>query len=198
METLNPDKSLAIDWYKKALAAEKDEKEKLSYMVSLADLQNELGNREREAKWREQVYLAKEQPTNLDLYKWGMALYYGEKFEMADSVFALYEEKYPDQIYGYLWRAKSNALIDTAMENGLAIPHYIKLAEVAAQDTAKNKAILLGAFEYLGPYEANIKKDYAASLGYFEKILEFDPENNDANRNVGILRKKVGTVKGDD
>jgi tetratricopeptide (TPR) repeat protein len=189
LETLNPDKSLAVEWYKKALAIEKDTTERVGYMASLADIQKELGNREREAVWREGVYKYKERPTNLDIYKWGMALYSDEDYAKADSVFAIYETKYPDQIHGYLWRARCNALIDTAMMMGLAVPHYIRLAEIAdSLGAAKNKAILLRAYNYLGIYEANITKDYPASLAYFEKFLAIDPTNAEGLKFAGIIK----------
>ncbi len=189
LETLNPDKSLAVEWYKKALAIEKDTTERVGYMASLADIQKELGNREREAVWREGVYKYKERPSNLDIYKWGMALYSDEDYAKADSVFAIYEIKYPDQIHGYLWRARCNALIDTAMTMGLAVPHYIRLAEIAdSLDPAKNKAILLRAYNYLGIYEANITKDYPTSLAYFEKLLTIDPTNAEGLKFAGIIK----------
>jgi len=190
-EKINPDKSAAIEWYKKALASEKDKKEKLGYMITLAEMQKELGNREREAIWREKVYIAKEKPTNLDIYNWGIALYSAENYLKADSVFTIYQEKYPDQIYGYLWRARCNALIDTTMEKGLAIPYYKKLVEVASKDSLKNKAILLRAYGYLGTYEANITKAFTSSLYYFDKMLELDPENIDAQKYSEILKKWI-------
>jgi tetratricopeptide (TPR) repeat protein len=196
LEKESTDKTEAITWYRKAFNLEKDSLEKLNYMVSLADLQKEAGNREKEARWRERIYLSKPNPTNLDIYKWGMALYSDKDYLKADSVFAIYEEKYPDHIHGYLWRARSTALADTAMKEGLAVPHFKKLIEVASADTVKNKAILLTAYEYLGGYEANITKNYTASVGYFEKLLELDPENADARRNKDILTKWIEQGKG--
>lgn len=190
-DAVNPDKTAAITWYKKALATEKDRIEKIGYMTILADLQKEAGNRDKEAMWREKVYTAKDRPTNIDLYKWGVALYSDAEYLKADSVFALYETKYPEQIYGYLWRARCNALIDTAMAQGLAVPHYLKLIEVAGKEVDKNKATLLGAYGYLGTYEANIKKDFSASLAYFEKMLELDPGNADATKYAEMLREWV-------
>lgn len=191
LEKVSPDKTEGITWYRKALMLEKDSLEKLRYMVSLADLQNKAGNRQKEASWRERIYLAKSNPTNLDIYKWGMALYADKDYLKADSVFAIYEEKYPDQIHGYLWRARSTALADTSMKEGLAVPHFKKLIQVASQDTVKNKAILLTAYEYLGGYEANITKDYTASVGYFEKLLELNPDNSEARKNKEILTKWI-------
>ncbi|MEO5889453.1 MAG: tetratricopeptide repeat protein [Ferruginibacter sp.] len=196
LEKLNPDKSLAIEWYKKALVREQDKLDSVSYMINVADLQKELGNRDREAAWREKIYELKEQPTNLDIYKWGMALYSGKNYMKADSVFAIYEEKYPDQVHGYLWRARSNALIDTNMEKGLAVPHYLKLIDLISGDTATNKQLLVRTYEYLGAYEANTTKDYATSLGYYDKILELDPDNSDALKYTAILKKWISDGKG--
>jgi hypothetical protein len=196
LETLNPDKSLAVEWYKKAVAIEKDKEAKVGYMASLAEIQKELGNREREAIWREGIYTNKEKPTNLDIYKWGMALYSDEDFAKADSVFAIYEAKYPEQIHGYLWRARCNSLIDTTMKLGLAVPHYIKLAEVAATiDAEKNKEVILRAYNYLGIYEANITKNYPTSLGYFEKMLAIDPANADGLKYSEVLKGWIEKAK---
>jgi tetratricopeptide (TPR) repeat protein len=196
LEHVNPDKSLAIEWYKKALGLVQDKLESVSYMINVADLQKQLGNSDREADWREKIYELKDRPTNLDIYKWGMALYLGKNYLKADSVFAIYEEKYPDQVHGYLWRARSNALIDTNMEKGLAVPHYLGLVNIISKDTAKNKQLLVSTFEYLGAYEANTTKDYTASLGYYDKILELDPENSDAIKYAAILKKWISSGKG--
>ncbi len=196
VENVSDDKTEAIGWYRKAFTLEKDSLEKLDYMVSLADLQKEAGNREKEATWRERIYLTKPNPTNLDIYKWGMALYADKEYLKADSVFAIYEEKYPDHIHGYLWRARSTALADTSMKEGLAVPHFKKLIEIASADTVKNRAVLLTAYEYLGGYEANITKDYTASVGYFEKLLELDPGNVDARKNKDLLTKWIEQGKG--
>jgi tetratricopeptide (TPR) repeat protein len=198
LEKLNPDKSVAIEWYKKALETDTTKKESLSYMIAVANLHNEMGNRGREAKWREKIYQVKPNPTNLDIYKWGTALYAAQDYAKADSVFSIYEEKYPDQIHGYLWRARSNALIDTAMTDGLAVPHYIKLVEVASQDTIQNRSLLLSAYQYLGAYEATITKNYSASLEYFDKVLALDPNDADAGKNVKMLEKWIDKAKDSD
>jgi lipopolysaccharide biosynthesis regulator YciM len=191
LEKTDPDKSKAIEWYRKAYHAETDKNEKLAYMIKLAQLQNEEGNPAKEAMWRERIYVSKPSPSNMDIYKWGIALFTAEKYKKSDSVFAIYEKKYPDQIYGYLWRAKSNALIDTTMQEGLAVPHYEKLIEVAEKDQEKNKSILISAYGYLGAYDANIVKDYSASLKQFDKILQLEPDNKDAQRYKDILEKRI-------
>ncbi|MBS1512611.1 MAG: tetratricopeptide repeat protein [Bacteroidetes bacterium] len=190
------DKGNAITWYKKALAANKNRDDRLSYMTTLAQLQQDLGNHEREAVWRGHIFKTKETPSNLDIYNWGVALYGAKEYELADSVFALYQDKYPDQIYGYLWRARVNALIDTSMEKGLAVPHYLKVIEIASKDTVKNRSLLLRAYQYLGAYEATITKNYVSSLNYYDKILALDPGDNSADKNAKLLTQWIAEGKG--
>jgi tetratricopeptide (TPR) repeat protein len=187
-------RAAAATWYEKAIAAETDVNEKTGNMMILADIEKELKNYHKEAYWRGEIFKNKPGVTNLDIYKWGTALYAAANYAAADSVFSIYEEKYPAQVYGYLWRAKSNALIDTTMTMGLAVPHYQKLIEVAEADSLKNKVILLNAYGYLGTYEANIKKDYQASLEYFNKILALDPENEDALKFTVTLKKWLNSA----
>ncbi len=195
-QNVDTNKTAPVKWYKKALALEQDSSEKVNYMVLIADIESENGNRNEEAMWREKIYNTKTDATNLDLYKWGVALFAAEQYSNADSIFAIYEEKYPDQIYGPLWRAKSNALIDTSMTLGLAVPHYKKLIELGEADPEKNKSFLLSAYGYLGSYEANITKDYATSLMYFEKIIALDADNTTAKKYVEILKDWVDNGKG--
>ena len=195
LETVTGKKEEAASMYEKAVAmAEKDEV-KLAYMESIINLYSEMKNSGKEAIWREKFYTAKENPTNLDLYYWGIALYTSETYKKADSVFSIYEEKYPDQVFGYLWRARANAQIDSAMEKGSAVPHYQKLIEVAEKDAEKNVSNLVGAYGYIGAYKANVEKDFSGSLECFNRILELDENNNDAMRYSEILQQWIDKTK---
>ncbi|MBS4064675.1 MAG: tetratricopeptide repeat protein [Chitinophagaceae bacterium] len=180
-----------VQWYKRALAAEDKSEDSLQLMQHIAFIYKKAGDRAEEAIWRQQIIQHKENPNNLDLYNWGVALYMAGAFQSADSVFGMYTAKYPEQVHGPLWQARCNALIDTSMEMGLAVPHYKKLIEVAATDTVANKTYLLTAYGYLASFEANVTKDYEASLLYFEKMLALDPDNKDALRYTGILKKWI-------
>jgi len=175
----------------KAVAMDTLASNKADYIESLARLYKKMNNRSQEAYWLGKLYEVKENPTNLDLYNWGLAHYSAQEYPLADSVFKLYTEKYPDHIHGYYWRAKSNALIDTTMELGLAVPYYQKVIELAAPDSIKNKSLLIQAYGYVGAYEANVKKEFDDALVNFQKILELDPDNADATRYSGILEKWI-------
>jgi tetratricopeptide (TPR) repeat protein len=107
-------------------------------------------------------------------------------------------EKYPEQTFGYYCRARSSAGIDTAMTAGLAVPHYTRLVEMLEKDTtanATNKKWLIEAYVYLAAYKTNTQKDYAAALGYFEKVLALDPDNADVKKYIAILKKNLGGSK---
>ena len=196
LQRSSTDTLAAMEWYEKALNADTVKEQQLEYVIALADLNQQLGNREKEAYYRGRIYEGKETLSNLDIYKWGMALYNSDDYEKADSVFAIYEQKYPDQVYGPLMRARANALRDTTMELGLAVPHYQKLAEVAAKDSVKNKQLLLMAFQYLGAYEATVTKNYNASLEYYDKVLAINPNDTEAEKNANILSKWIEQGKG--
>lgn len=182
--------------WEKAVVLDTLPEHKLEYMHKLAANYKQAGNRSREAYWLGKIYETKKEPSNLDLYYWGLAHYAAKEYPQADSVFALYAAKYPDQIHGYLWRAKSCAFIDSSMENGLAIPWYTKVIEIAGANAAANKTILIQAYGYIGAYLANVKKDYPVALDNFEKILELQPDDADASKYAGILKKWIKAGKG--
>lgn len=196
-DNMSADQQETISWYTKAEAAEKDIQKKLAYKMLLADKNKSAGNREKEAEWREAIFMTKTSPGNLDIYNWGVALYGARKYSNADSVFSLYQERYPDQVYGYLWRARCNALLDSNMQKGLAVPFYQQLVKVAEKDSVTNKNILLSAYGYLGAYEANITKNYPASLDYFERILRVKPDHQEAGKYAGILREWIDAGTGE-
>ena len=183
--------SVAILAWERAVALDTVASYRLEYMQQAAQLHKKNENRSGEAHWLGKIYQAKAEPNNLDIYNWGLAHYAAAEYPAADSVFGLYTAKYPDQVYGFYWRAKSRAQIDTTMEQGLAVNDYKKVAEIADTDKEKNKSLLMQAYGYLGAYEANVTKDFAAALGWFEKILVIQPGNADAERFAGILRKWI-------
>jgi len=175
------------------IAIEKDTvvANKANYAATLVETYKKIGDKPNEAKWLGSLYSWKENPTNLDLYYWGMAHYSAGEYDKADSVFKQYTEKYPEHVQGFYWRAKSNALIDSTMENGLAIPYYNKVIDMASTDSVKNKSLLIQSYGYLGAYQANVKKDFEVALENFEKILALDPGNTDALKYRDILKKWV-------
>jgi hypothetical protein len=146
------------------------------------------------------VYMGLKNPTNSDLYKWGMANYQGGLYKTADSIFCgIYEVKYPNEIFGYLWCARAlQAQEDTANPQGLAMAAWDKLAEVSraldstarvagSADSIKYKNQIVQSYFYLVQFYNDVKKDKATAIGYLRKVLEVDPTNTQAQHYLAIL-----------
>ncbi len=182
----------AIFFYRVGAELETDKNSLVKYYKTLAELSRQQKDYAEMAWWLGKYYNANEKPTNVDLFNWGIAWFQSGNFQTSDSVFAIYSEKYPDQDFGYYWRARSNAAIDSTMEQGLAVPHYLKVIEIGEADTTlKSKKHLIESYGYLAGYEANQNKDYAAAIQYFEKLLQLDPENESAKKYVQILKETM-------
>jgi tetratricopeptide (TPR) repeat protein len=181
----------AVGYYVKAGELEKDSLKKIGYDKKLAGLYKQQKDYHNQAIWQGRYYLGNSRATNLDLFNWGLAYYMAKDYPMADSVFGLYEAKYPEQDFGYYWRARSDVAIDSSLSSGIAIPHYLKLIEIDARDSAEktNRKHLIEAYGYIAAYKANTEKDYVGSINYFEKLLALDPGNPDAQRYITILQK---------
>jgi tetratricopeptide (TPR) repeat protein len=133
---------------------------------------------------------AKAQPNPTELISYIAVPYYqGGEYAKADSISKMYSAVAPDSIYGYLWSARSLAQMDTTMEQGLAIPTYEKLLEVASTDKVRFKSYGVEAAGYLGGYHNNVKKDKDMAITFFKRGLEFDPENTNLQRYISILSK---------
>jgi tetratricopeptide (TPR) repeat protein len=181
----------AAIWYEKAFQMEKDSIVKLGYVQKITALYKEQKNYAQQAAWTGEQYKLNKAFNNVDLFNWGVAYYNAKDYPMADSVFGIYATKYPDQTFGYYWRARCNAAIDTAMETGIAIPHYEDMIEVALKDTANanNKKWLIQAYGYIAAYRVNTEKKYDDALVLYDKILALDPSNDDAEKYKEILEK---------
>lgn len=183
----------AAIWYEKAFQLEKDSTAKIDYVKKITAFFKEQKNYTKQAEWTGQLYKLNAPITNVDIFNWGVAYYNAKDYVMADSVFGIYATKYPDQTFGYYWRARANAAIDTAMEMGIAIPHYEDMIEVALKDStdANNKKWLIQAYGYIAAYKVNTEKKYDTALELYDKILAIDPANDDAEKYKEILEKML-------
>jgi len=113
--------------------------------------------------------------------------------EQADKAFDKVIELVPEGNTGYLWKARTNSLLDPDTEMGLAKPYYEKVVEILSdrdEITTTIKNSLIEAYSYLG-YFYYIKSDNPNTLLYWNKVLELDPENASAL----MVLKEVGGKK---
>ncbi|NII28572.1 tetratricopeptide repeat protein [Pseudoflavitalea sp. X16] len=186
----------ALIFYQAAVTKITDSAALFTYYKKLSDLYKDKKDNVNQAIWLGKYYTNNDRATNIDLFNWGIAHFKAEQYAQADTVFGQYIAKYPEQSFGYYWRARANSLKDSAMEKGIAIPHYQALIDVLQKDTTKaasatDKKWLIEAYGYIAAYETNEAKDYKEAIAHLQKILEIDPANKDAQQYIAILEKKV-------
>lgn len=184
----------ATRYFERAVALQTDTAARYNLYKKLAGIFGEQKDYHNQAIWMGKYYEGNDKATNLDLFNWGLTHFRAGEYAQSDSVFAKYAEKYPEQAFGHYWRARSNGVLDKDMAQGLAVPHYQKVIEIAGKDPAdaNNRKWLVEAYAYLAAYETNTQKDYAEAIGYFEKLLTIDPENADAKKYIKVLEKNLG------
>lgn len=202
----SPDSTVALtafDDYKLAIQQDSLPENKAKYAAEASDLAKKSGNKKALAEVAGIAYNAKKNPVNTDLYNWGIANYQAGNYKTADSIFCgIYESKFPTEIYGYLWCARSKQAQDDSLNSqGLAVEAYQKLADVArgldstakvagSADSTKYKAQVLNSYFYLASYSNDVKHDKPSAIMYMQKVLEVDPANQTADRVIKALTAK--------
>ncbi len=128
-------------------------------------------------------YMSKEiTPSTKDpkvFFELGQAYYYNKEYTKADSTFIRVIDLKPSVYLGYLWRARANAAQDPETKAGLAKPYYEKLIEICTPNSAKYKAELIEANEYIA-YYYTINRDKVKADAAWQNILALDPSNKKA------------------
>jgi tetratricopeptide (TPR) repeat protein len=155
------------------------------------DIFKKAGNQNKAAEWSLKVLDLNPNPSKVDIYNAGIENFKASQLLRADSLFKVYKTRYPDETYGYYWSYRALSVLDSTMEQGLAIADATKFIEIAEKDKAKNKNTLITAYGYLAGYQANIKKDFTSAIGYLDRIIAIDPANADAIKNKEILQKAM-------
>jgi len=180
------------------LAIQKDTlaENKAKYLAQATNLANKLNDKKALASIAQVIYLGLRNPANSDLYKWGMANYQAGFYKTSDSIFCgVYETKFPDEIYGYLWCYRSKVGEDDSLgSQGIAVDAEMKLAEfgrakdsiaraAGSKDSIIYKRYVIECYSRLAFYYNNIKSDRMQAIAWLLKIL-------DATRYIKALTAK--------
>ena len=190
----------AIEMLKKALAENKDNADLLnSNKKSLSDAYLAMEDFDNATLYYEEYLKNVQKTTASDMA--GLATIYTnmaakltgdqkiDALKKADAVYAQLGEKFPENIdFANFMRARVNSNLDPETKEGLAKPFYEaivhSLADKSDRDRADN-ARLSEAYRYLGYYYL-VKDDKATADGYWNKVLEIDPNNATAKQALGI------------
>lgn len=178
----------------KAVALDTVVENKIKYINKAAALAKAKGDRAQEAAWLGRAYALDPNPNQTDLYNFAMAHYQAKNYQTADSLFCgVYQTKYPDQIYGYLWCAKTKQALDDSLNSqGLAVDAYKLLRDKATQlDSVKFKSQIVNADIWLAIYYHDVKKEKQTALDYVNHVLAIDPTNASALQMKPIMEKSL-------
>ncbi len=181
--------SLASVYVDKAIALDTVPANKLDYVKSTAASLSAAKKYSQAGKWYTKILTLKPDYGKVDLYYAGYMDYLANDYQKADSIWGLYQTKFPEDIFGWYMGARAKEGIDTSGELGLAKPDYQKIIDIA--DTTSDKATikdkLISAYRYMLAYSYNVQKDKEAAITFNSKILEIDPEDATAKKTQEAL-----------
>lgn len=169
--------ALAASYIDKAIALDTVPANKLKYVKDIA-AQLATDQKFVEAgQWYGKILSLDSNYGKTDLFYAGYNDYRGGNYTTADSVFKLYQQKYPEDVYGWYLGARAKEGIDTSAELGLAKPLYEKVIAIGdtTTDIASVKDKLIPANRYMLAYYYNIKHNTDSAIVYNNKILAIDP-----------------------
>jgi tetratricopeptide (TPR) repeat protein len=108
----------AVALLEKAYELDTVQANKQMYIDSISSVYKKSKNYQKRLEWVAKGYAMKPNPSNRDVYDYGEAAYFAQNYPLADSLFAVYEQKFPDQVYGPMWRFKTAQAADTTLQNG--------------------------------------------------------------------------------
>ncbi|MEP7251792.1 MAG: tetratricopeptide repeat protein [Ginsengibacter sp.] len=192
--------SLASMYIGKAIALDTIPANKLDYVKSTAASLSAAKKYSQAGNWYTKILTLKPDYGKVDLYYAGYMDYLGSDYQKADSIWSLYQVKYPEDIFGWYMGARAKEGIDTSGEQGLARPDYEKV--IAIGDTTEDKASvkdkLIPAYRYMVAYSYNVQKDKDTAIQFNDKILAIDPTDATALKTKDALSNVKMKTKTDD
>jgi Flp pilus assembly protein TadD len=189
MQTIKND-SLATVYIEKGIAIDTVLSDKLDIIKTTAQSLIDAKNYAQAGKWYTKILSLKPDYGKVDLYYAGYNDYRGGNYSGSDSIFNLYTQKYPEDIFGWYMQAHAQEGIDSTETQGLAKPSYEKVIAIAdtTSDKSKVQANAITAYRYMVAYYYNIKHIKDSAIYYNSKILSLDPNDPQAQTNDKALR----------
>lgn len=180
--------SAGVEYINKAINLDTLAANKIKYAKDVAQ---SLANDKKYAEagqWYGKVLTLDSSFGKTDLFYAGYDDLLGGNYKTADSVFKIYQQKYPEDSYGWYLGAHAIEGIDTA-QTGMAKPLYEKVIAIGdtTQDKASIKDKLIPSYRYMVAYYYNIQHKVDSAIMYNNKILELDPTDATALKTKDAL-----------
>jgi hypothetical protein len=183
----------AFTYIRQAIDKDTSVANKIKFINTAAQLAKNSKNRAEEANWLGMAYRMDPDPSQKALFDWGFANYQAANYAAADSIFCnVYQTKFPDQVYGYMWCARTAVARDTTLQQGIHIPPYQKL--LSYTDTlpdstkVKFKSLMVEANTYIAQYYANVAKQTDSAIAALERIMVIDPTRTEIAKTIEQLK----------
>ena len=167
--------------YMQGAAADSVVQNKIDFMTKAADYFKTKGCKLQEADMRMAIYNTRKNPNVGGLFNLGLNYYQAGNFTKADSLFTAYNMVFPDSIYGYFWRGRTNYALDTTMMvepyASTMVRNYQKTLDIAFNDKIRYKSQGTQSALLLLGYFNNIKSSRDSAQMYLTKGLEIDSTN---------------------
>jgi tetratricopeptide (TPR) repeat protein len=150
---------------------------KIDLLKQAAKTFRDRGLREKEGDLMGVLIQTKPNPSINDMFDAGRAWYFGGAYGKSRDLFVKFQEKFPNEIYGYEWAFNNSRAVDTVKKDSIAVPDALKLFDFSQKDTVKFKKQYLTSAGFLVQYYANDAKDGTKALEFVNKMLILDPAN---------------------
>lgn len=175
----------AVGYINKAMELDTVAKNKATYIDSIASLYKRANKPQERLEWVKKSYSLSATPSNRDIFDLGEAAFNADSLVLADTVFSMYKEKFPDQAFGYYWKVKIAQKQDSALSTAIQpINDYIQFL---SSDTVKNNPTIGYYHALLGGYYANVAKSIDSSIIEFQKAVQADPSNTQYQQYLDLL-----------
>jgi tetratricopeptide (TPR) repeat protein len=129
-------------------------------------------------------------PLNVtDNYYLGLAYYYLDLNIQSDSVFTKVLEVTPEHATSWLMKARIGNRLDTAeVKQFIPKEAYENYIKYGSADPERNKRNLIESYKYMAYYWIQQEeKGNVTAKGYYEKVLELDPTDQESIDNLKLL-----------
>jgi tetratricopeptide (TPR) repeat protein len=154
---------------------------KIDFMTKAADYFKTKNCKIQEADMRMAIYNTRKSPNPGGLFNLGLNYYQAANFTKADSLFTAYNMVFPDSIYGYFWRGRTNYALDTTMlvepYASTMVQNYQKSLDISFNDKVRYKTQGTQSALLLLGYFNNIKTSRDSAQMYLNKGLDIDSTN---------------------
>ena len=134
----------------------------------------------------EQIISLKKVPSAADYFKCGTNWYQGGEIQKSKKIFQTYAEKFPSDWRAPYYIANNEALLDTTLSVGSAVPFYEKAIALGATDPSAKKALIQSHW-YLFGYAYQVKKNTTNALKHLDAILAIEPTHPEAIKYKKLL-----------